>query len=46
MEHTYIPAEARHEIQFLVSLLKISNPGKPSPECEALELLLTPQASR
>ncbi len=37
-----MPAETQHEIQFLLSLLRISNPGTPSsPESDALEQLLT-----
>lgn len=38
---------ANNEIQFLLSLLRISYPGQPAPEATgAIEQLLTPNAAR
>jgi hypothetical protein len=46
MERTYMPADTQSEIQFVLSLLHIANPGKPlSPECDALEQLLTAETT-
>jgi hypothetical protein len=42
MDSPIVPADAQHEIQFVLSLMHIANPGKPaSPECDALRRLLT-----
>ena len=42
MERQPMPADTQHEIEFLLSLLHIANPGKPlSPKCDALEQMLT-----
>lgn len=47
MEREYMPADTQNEIQFVLSLLHIANPGKPSsPQCDAVEQLLTAETTK
>jgi hypothetical protein len=46
MDSSATPLAAQSEIQFLLSLLRISNPGQPAPQATgAIEQLLTAKAS-
>ena len=45
MDHSATSLDARNEINFLLSLLRISYPGEPLPEAAgAIEQLLTVKA--
>jgi hypothetical protein len=41
MDRSSLPADTQNQIQFVLSLLHIANPGRSSPESDAVEQLLT-----